>query len=246
MNNKPYYILNCPCYAVTEANIEQSILSIAEQKQAGYAVAINAEKIHRFNQNKALRETISHAVFPYPDGAGAVLGLKLIHNASSEKINMPIRALETADKHRLQVFIVGAKPETHDAAMSIIKQRYPSIQLVGNLHGYHDQEDIKDAIIQAQPQLVMVAMGSPRQEHFAASLVPRLDSGFVIGCGGALDIIAGKLKRAPEFWINNNLEWLYRLLQEPWRWRRQLFLPVFYSRLLKSVVAIRLLGKSAT
>jgi N-acetylglucosaminyldiphosphoundecaprenol N-acetyl-beta-D-mannosaminyltransferase len=243
---RPYAIFDCPCYPVTEANIDEAILSMVERDQAGYAVAINAEKIHRFQEDNVLRQTINNALFPYPDGAGAVLGLKLLHKMSSEKINMPIRALETANKHRLKVFIVGAKPDTHNEAIGIIQQRYPDIELVGNMHGYHDKDDIKQAIIKTGPQLIMLALGSPRQEHFAASLVPELAHGFVIGCGGALDIIAGRLKRAPEFWINNNLEWLYRLIQEPWRWRRQMFLPVFYLRLLKIALKTRLFGKAAS
>ena len=76
-------------------------------------------------------------------------------------------------------------------------------------------------------------MGTPMQEKFAMKLAQSGIDTFCVGCGGAFDILAGRLKRAPAFMVNNNLEWLYRLYKEPFRWRRQLVLPLFLMRLLK-------------
>lgn len=236
-------IMGCPCYPITESNIEETLIAQVNSPEFGYAVAINAEKIYRFRQLPELRETVENASFPYPDGAGAVIALRTMYGERSEKINMPIRALETANKHGLNVFIAGAKQDTHDEAVAVIKARYPNIHIVGHLHGYHSEDELIEAIAKAQPQLVMLALGSPKQEHFAAKLKNVLPSGFAVGCGGALDILAGKLKRAPEFWINNHLEWFYRLQQEPWRWRRQLFLPVFFVKLALTIVKCKLTGK---
>lgn len=240
MSLSPYQLMRCPCYAVTEQNIADYIMQFVQADKAGYAVAINAEKIYRFLENETLNTTINGSVFPYPDGAGAVLGLKLLHSAKSEKINMPIRALETANANGLKVFIAGAKAEVHEQGVAVIKDRYPNINVVGHMHGYHSDEEIADAIVAAEPNLVMLALGSPKQEFFAAKLTQRLPRGFIIGCGGALDILAGRLNRAPEFWINNNLEWLYRLQQEPWRWRRQVFLPVFFMKLFGAFIKQKL------
>lgn len=234
------HIMQCPCFPVAEDTVEAHIMHFVQHDMAGYAVAINAEKILKYTSNTALKEVIDHSLYPYPDGAGAVLGLRWLYGFQSEKINMPIRALETAHNNQLKVFIVGAKPEAHEAGVKIITTRYPQIELVGNMHGYHDEADIIAAITKAQPQLILLALGSPRQEIFAHKLINTTQSGLAIGCGGALDILAGNLKRAPEFWINNNIEWLYRLIQEPWRWRRQLFLPLFMLKLLGATVKARL------
>ena len=225
-------IMGCPCFSVSEDTLEQHLMHFVDSNICGYSVAINAEKIQKYKKDIELKKIIDSSIYPYPDGAGAVLGIKWLHKLRSEKINMPIRALQIANKNRLKVFIIGAKAEVHDKGVDIMKDRYPDITIVGSMHGYNNEEDIISAVCKAKPQFIMLAMGSPRQEIFANKLIKVTQSGFAIGCGGALDILAGKLKRAPEFYINNNLEWLYRLVQEPWRWKRQLFLPVFLSKLI--------------
>lgn len=232
-------ILDCPCYPVTEDEARLKIKEFVDKQSTGYSVAINAEKLSKYKEDTKLREIIDNSLYPYPDGAGAVIGAKWLHKKHSAKINFPIMTLEECNKHGWALFIVGAKEETHNKAIEIIKQRYPNINLVGNMHGYHDQQDIIDTIAKIKPQVVMIAMGSPRQEYFAHKLTNQVSNVFATGCGGALDIIAGNLKRAPEFYINNNLEWLYRLVQEPWRWKRQLVLPVYFSKLFKA----KLFGK---
>lgn len=225
-------IMGCPCFAVSEDTLEQQLMHFIDNDTCGYSVAINAEKIQKYKKDSKLKEVIDGSIYPYPDGAGAVLGIKWLHNLASEKINMPIRTLEMANNNNLKVFIIGAKEHIHNQGVLIIKDRYPNINIVGNMHGYNSEEDIIAAVKEAEPQLIMLAMGSPRQEIFAKKLIKETKSGFAVGCGGALDILAGHLKRAPEFWINNNVEWLYRLIQEPWRWKRQLFLPVFLVKLI--------------
>lgn len=225
-------LMECPCFAVSEDTLEQQLMHFVDNNVYGYSVAINAEKIHKYKTNNELKRVIDSSIYPYPDGAGAVLAIKWLHNLSSEKINMPIRVLEVANKNKLKVFIIGAKENVHNKGLAIIKERYPNIIIVGNMHGYNDEDTIISAVAHAKPQIIMLAMGSPRQEIFANKLISVTKIGFAIGCGGALDILAGELKRAPEFYINNNLEWLYRLVQEPWRWKRQLFLPLFLSKLI--------------
>jgi len=240
-NLQKVFMMDCPCFAVSEDTLEEQLLHFINNDICGYSVAINAEKIQKYKSNPKLRNVIDSSIYPYPDGAGAVLGIKWLHRLPSEKINMPIRVLEIANKNSLTVFIVGAKEVVHNKGIDIIKERYPNIKLIGNMHGYHSEEDIITAITQAKPQVIMLAMGSPRQEIFANKLIKQCCHGFAVGCGGALDILAGELKRAPEFYINNNLEWLYRLVQEPWRWKRQLFLPVFFTKLLILRVSTKIL-----
>lgn len=227
-------IMGCPCASIDERSIFDFLSSNIGCK--GYTVAINAEKILKYQSDIELQNIINGSLLPYPDGAGAVIGLKWLHSLHSEKINMPILSLEYANQNNVKTFIVGASDEVHDAAIQVIGERYPNIDLVGNMHGFISKELIVDHISTARPALILLALGSPRQEKFAAELLESIDSGLIIGCGGALDIIAGKIKRAPKFWIDNNMEWAYRVIQEPWRLRRQLFLPKFLLGLLAEVV----------
>jgi N-acetylglucosaminyldiphosphoundecaprenol N-acetyl-beta-D-mannosaminyltransferase len=240
MDSKISHILGCPCYNVDDKRAMARLRGLIERGATGYTVAINAEKIARFQKDDALRSIIMDSIFPYPDGAGAVLGLKWLHGIRAEKINMPIRALESADQGALRTFIIGAKEVNHDLAIQTVTERYPNIDLVGHLHGYHSKDVMINAVAEARPQLILIAMGSPRQELFAAELIKSCGFGLAIGCGGALDILAGNVKRAPAFMVDNNLEWLYRLCKEPWRYRRQLFLPMFLLRLIGVALAKKL------
>ncbi len=240
MNNRLSEVLGCPCYGFDEKTAVERIITLINAGEPGYTVAINAEKIQRFHRDAELNSIVSNSIFPYPDGAGAVLGLKWLHGVTAEKINMPIRALEAADQAGLRTFVIGAGEANHNLAIETVIERYPNIDLVGHLHGYHGQQDMIDAVKRTKPQLILIAMGSPRQELFAADLIEYCGFGLAVGCGGALDILSGNVQRAPDFMVNNNLEWLYRLVKEPWRYRRQLFLPIFLFRLVGVVIVRKL------
>ncbi len=232
MQRQRYKILGCPCVGMRESDAIEQIVSFVRSNKAGYTVAINAEKIWRYQFDRELRSVIDKSILPYPDGAGAVLALNWLHDIYSEKVNMPVKALEAADRYALKTFIVGANETNHELAVRKIKQTYPTISLVGHLHGYHEKAFILDNITSCDPQVILIAMGSPKQEILAAELISVSRSGLVVGCGGALDILSGDMDRAPLFMVKNNLEWLYRLWKQPSRISRQLFLPVFMLRLI--------------
>jgi N-acetylglucosaminyldiphosphoundecaprenol N-acetyl-beta-D-mannosaminyltransferase len=99
-----------------------------------------------------------------------------------------------------------------------------------------------EAVNSAHPDIVLVALGSPRQEIFASKLVKHVPGVFAVGCGGALDVLAGKVRRAPRFMVEHKLEWLYRLWKEPSRWRRQIVLPIFFIELAIAALRARLIG----
>ncbi len=240
MTAERYEIMGCPCIAMTESDAIALILEMIEEKKTGYTVAINAEKIERYRMDSEFESIIDNSLLPYPDGAGAVLGLKWLHGLSAEKVNMPVKALEAANQVGLRTFIIGATEFVHDRAIENIIASYEHINLVGHMHGFHPRESMIEELIKVKPQLILISMGSPLQEIIAAELISRSDFGLVIGCGGALDILAGAAVRAPKFMIVNNLEWLYRLVKQPRRLRRQLFLPVFLLRLIFQALCLKL------
>jgi N-acetylglucosaminyldiphosphoundecaprenol N-acetyl-beta-D-mannosaminyltransferase len=234
-------LLGCPCVSLDSDESAIDLVSLLlEGGDSGYSVAINAEKIMMYRTRTDIRVTIDQSALPYPDGTGAVLALRWLHGLKARKINMPIAVLRGADRARWRVFILGASEEVNRQACHEIESRFPGINLVGRLHGFTSDDQKIAAIKSATPQLVLVALGSPRQELFATRLVSQAPGLFVVGCGGALNILAGTVKRAPAFMVDHGLEWLYRLYKEPRRWRRQLMLPVFLARLAVEVVRVRL------
>ena len=186
-----------------------------------------------------MREVIDGATLPVADGAGAVIGLRLLHGVRSAKIDLPRVLLEAAQDAGWGLFVGGASEASNGGAVKEIVRRYPAMQIVGCADGYVPEAELIAAVAAARPQIMLLAMGSPRQELVAKRIIDVVPGVFIVGCGGALDILAGKLKRAPRFMVENNLEWLYRLAKEPSRWRRQLVLPRYMLRLLREIGSAR-------
>lgn len=225
--------LGCPCIPLDSLDdAHRQITDLVNTGVCGYSVAINAEKIMLHKRDPGLCEAIEQSSFPYPDGAGAVLALKWLYGKRSIKLDMPKVALYLANANGWRLFVLGSREEVNRDACDAIRQRYPNIQIVGRLNGYESEERILQSLKDASPQLAMVALGSPKQELFACRVKSALNHTFMVGCGGALDVLAGRARRAPDFMVNNNLEWLYRLYKEPSRWRRQLKLVNFIVYLM--------------
>jgi N-acetylglucosaminyldiphosphoundecaprenol N-acetyl-beta-D-mannosaminyltransferase len=232
---KKYEILNVPCFRVTSKDeIKNYIIKLIENKIGGYSVAINAEKIMMYSKDEEIKKIIDNSILPIPDGAGAVLGFKFLYKLYCIKVDLPRLILEIANENKYKLFILGAKEEVNKKAVENIKKLYPFIEIVGRHNGYFDDEKKIISILKnTQPQIVLVALGSPRQEKFAAKIKEFLPNTLFVGCGGALDVLAGRVKRAPTFFQENHFEWLYRLMKEPKRIKRQKVLPVFLLKLMK-------------
>jgi N-acetylglucosaminyldiphosphoundecaprenol N-acetyl-beta-D-mannosaminyltransferase len=185
-----------------------------------------------YRRDAKLYEVIEESSFPFTDGAGAVLALKYLYGERSMKLDLPKTALDLANTNKWKLFVLGSQEEVNKTAFERIQRLYPDIQLVGRLNGFESEEEMLRCIKMASPQLVLIGLGSPKQEFLCYRMRKDLDGTFMIGCGGALDVLAGKSKRAPNFMINNNLEWLYRLYKQPSRWRRQLRLVEFLAKVI--------------
>lgn len=232
---QPYPIINCPCYNVTSVkDVEDFILNQIESKRGGYTAAINALKIVKYNKDTETQEVIDNALIQTPDGFGAQLAFKVLHSQTIIKLDLPGLALDVANKHQLRMFLFGTTEENNEAAVNKVKRLYPKIDIVGRNNGFFKSlVDIEKKLEDTKPQLVMISLGSPKQEIISAELNKKFPEIIFVGSGGRLDILAGKLNRAPQFYINNNLEWLYRLIKEPKRFKSQLGLITFIFRLYK-------------
>lgn len=127
-------------------------------------------------------------------------------------------------------YIIGAKQEVIEQAIAKLKEEYKGINIVGFRNGYIKTDEEKETLIEdittKRPDIVFVAMGSPKQEYLMQEIQKRYQAIFQ-GLGGSLDVYTGNVKRAPKWWLDHNLEFAYRLLKEPKRIKRQIYLLKF-------------------
>ena len=215
--------LNGVNVAVFESSSE--LLDWTENNNA-IMVAVNAEKI--LHAESELRDIINSNL-GYIDGAGPMLALKRKGIRNIVKIAGCELWLRIAHRYhnRKSFYLVGASAEIITETILKLRQEFPGINIVGFHDGYLTSESLKQAVIDdvvtLKPDIVFVAMGSPKQEYFMEELQKRHHALYV-ALGGSFDVYTGKVKRAPRWWIDHNLEFAYRLFKQPKRIRRQIHL----------------------
>jgi UDP-N-acetyl-D-mannosaminouronate:lipid I N-acetyl-D-mannosaminouronosyltransferase len=190
---------------------------------AGAAVAINPEKVMKARQDPAIQAMLNSAELRYADGMGVVKVMR-------QKLGKPVQRVpgcETwqaimarAASKKVPVFLIGAKPEV--LAQTRQKLEAIGVPVVGAVDGYFkDAPALIAQVVQSGARIVTVAMGSPKQEQFIALAKQSLPDAYFMGVGGTYDVFTGNVKRAPELWCKLNLEWAYRLIDQPSRITRQ-------------------------
>ncbi|MEB3305623.1 MAG: WecB/TagA/CpsF family glycosyltransferase [Cyanobacteriota bacterium] len=205
-------------------------------KGGGQIVTLNAEMTMAALADPALEGAIRGADLVIPDGAGVVwaLGRQGIRVRRAPGIELARNLLNHAATHGWRVALVGSSPPVLEQVCYRLKAEIPGLQLVMTIHGYNDPEawpELEQRLLSMHPDLVLVALGVPRQELWVQRLPHPLE-GIWMGVGGSFDVWAGTKKRAPLWMGMIHLEWLYRLIQEPSRWRRMLALPAFMGAVL--------------
>lgn len=205
------------------ANIEKKCL-----------VAINAEKIIHANDHTRLFINLN---IGYTDGYGAVWAMK--RNGFSETVKIAgVELWQLIIKKYCQeksFYLIGGTDEVINDTVEKLKNEYPGIMILGHRNGYIRNDFERDAVIQAvkklKPDIVFVAMGSPKQELLMQDM-QAVHPALYQGLGGSFDVYIGKVERAPHWWVKHNLEWAYRLIRQPQRIRRQIHLIRFFYLLL--------------
>lgn len=197
-------------------------------------IAINAEKI--IHATDSMRSLINQNI-GYSDGAGAVKALQRYGMADATKLpgcELWLKVIEHYVPLHKSFYLVGAKQEVIETVVAKLQKEYPGIRIVGYRNGYlkdaNDQAALADDIAAKRPDVVFVAMGSPKQEYLMESLRQR-HAAWYQGLGGSFNVYAGYVKRAPQWWVNHNMEYAYRLMKEPSRIKRQMHLVKFYFQL---------------
>lgn len=231
-NSQTFSVLNLPVHLLDDyvGWLYQRLVA----KMGTHVVTLNAEMAILTQTDTTLASIIQDADLVIPDGAGVILymglrGLKHRRCPGIELAEALLYRLEN-DRQSYSVCFFGGSPGVSDRAASIWRSRLPSLQLMTQ-HGYlstQEQQQWQQTLKEKQPQLIFVGLGVPRQELWIQKHRYLCPNAIWIGVGGSFDIWSGTKARAPLWLRNNNLEWSYRLYQEPQRWRRMLALPKFF------------------
>ena len=206
----------------------------AMDTRAGVMVATaNAEMLMRATHDEELRRILNASALVVPDGAGTVWAARHLGHAMPERVagyDLAQELLRCAPAEGRRVYFFGSAPGVAEKAKAKAEQLYPGIEIVGVRNGFFSPADNAAIIAEiraARPDLLLVALGVPKQEKWIAAHLAALDVPVAIGVGGTLDVMAGVMKRAPYWMQRAKLEWLFRGLMQPKRAGRLLALPKF-------------------
>lgn len=200
------------------------------QARKGILVAINAEKIlHATQQTK---EIINRNI-GYCDGYGAVMALRKL---GVDAVKIPgcelwLKIIQEWNKEGRSFYLVGSRSEVIEETVAKLRKDYPQIVIAGYRDGYIRSEQERELLLsdieEKKPDVVFVAMGSPKQELLMEEMYKRHPAVYQ-GLGGSFDVYTGKVERAPQWWVRHNLEWAFRLIKQPSRIKRQIHLVRFW------------------
>ncbi|HML37045.1 MAG TPA: WecB/TagA/CpsF family glycosyltransferase [Bacillota bacterium] len=245
-SDKRIKILDVPVDMVDEKEALEIFRELMKTEKCSQIVTPNSEIIVNASRNPELKRIIEQADLVIPDGIGLVYASKIMGAPLRERVtgidflNGILAYLEETGQ---SVFFLGSRPGEGggpgvvELAAEKMRERYKGLAVVGTHHGYFkeaDEEAVIKAVNDSGADFLCVAMGSPRQEKLVFDHREELKVKCAIGVGGSLDVWAGTLKRAPEFYRNHGLEWLYRLIQEPSRYKRMAALPLFMIKVFVS------------
>lgn len=226
-------ILGVDVDAVTMAEAVD-VVRRAMDTRAGVMVATaNAEMLMRATHDDELRHILNASALVVPDGAGTVWAARHLGHAMPERVagyDLAQELLRCAPAEGRRVYFFGSAPGVAEKAKAKAEQLYPGIEIVGVRNGFFSPADNAAIIAEiraARPDLLLVALGVPKQEKWIAAHLAALDVPVAIGVGGTLDVMAGVMKRAPHWMQKAKLEWLFRGLMQPKRAGRLLALPKF-------------------
>lgn len=216
---------------VTMQEALEKAQEILRGNEAAYCVTPNAEMAYEALHDEAFCALLNEAALVLPDGAGVILGAKILKTPLKQKvagIEFAQNLLPILEAEGKRLFLFGSKPSIAETAAENLRKKYPKLCICGTADGYFREEAaVVQTIRAAQPDVVFVCLGAPKQEYFMRAHKDELGARLLIGLGGTLDNFAGTVRRAPKWMIRLQLEWLYRLVKEPRRIGRMMRLPKF-------------------
>lgn len=196
-----------------------------KDKKGAQVVTINPEMFETAKKNEEFKNIVSTAEFVVPDGVGVKLALKLkgINQPTIPGVELSEALIDYCAKNGLNIALIGTKEDILQDAVSNLRKKYENLKISYSRNGFFTSEEenkIISEISQSSPSLVLVALGSPKQELFIKKCREQLKESVFIGVGGSFDVWANRVERAPLIFRKLWLEWLYRTIKEPKRFKR--------------------------
>ncbi|EME1037849.1 WecB/TagA/CpsF family glycosyltransferase [Listeria monocytogenes] len=235
MNKQEISILNIPFYNTTQAGFVEELYTLAKDGERRFVVTANPEIVMHARTDKEFKAILRQADYIVPDGIGIIMASEKLGEPLTERVTGYDTMVGLLNKP-LRCYFLGAKPEISKVVESKVSEKFPQAVVCGVHHGYFDvleSEMIAKEILLAKPDVIFVALGSPAQEKWILSQIANFEKGIFIGVGGSFDVLTDNVKRAPKIWIKLRLEWVYRLLSNPSRWRRFFAIPQFMLAIRK-------------
>lgn len=226
----------------SKLSMDETVSYLTEAIEEGrltHVITANPIMVMAALDNPEFARVMKKADIIVPDGAGVVWAAKVGGDPVAERVtgfDLMHRLLEQGEKRRWRAYLLGTTQEIIEAAAEKLQLQYPQVRIVGVRNGFFgpdEDEAIVEEIRELKPHLLFVARGMEK-EAWNAEFKERLGVPFIMGVGGSFDVVSGKLKRAPVPFQKLKLEWLYRLLQEPSRYKRMLALPKFVVKVLRN------------
>lgn len=223
-----------------DAALERIERGLSERRRA-FVITANPEFVMLARRDAAVARAAREAQHVVPDGIGLILAARLLRRSLPGRARgreIVARLAEVAARHGLSLFLLGAREGVAASAADELRRRVVGLRIAGTFAGRPDESE-DDAIVArvnaALPDVLLVAYGMPQQELWIARNIGRLQAQVkvLVGVGGAFDYLAGEVPLPPEWMARGGMEWLWRLIRQPWRWRRQLALPAFFFLVLR-------------
>lgn len=222
-------VLGCPVDSLDMDATVRRCLELIQADPPARQVSVNAAKVLQCASDPDLARFVAGSDLVNADGQAVVWASRVLGRPLPERIagiDLMLELLRKCEERGMSVYILGAEERVLAKALGRLRQTFPRLRIAGAQHGYFtDQEEVGVAALirGVAPDVLFVAMSSPRKEELIGRRLPELGARFVMGVGGAIDVIAGEQRRAPRWVQRLGLEWAARLIQEPRRlWRRYL------------------------
>jgi len=235
----PLKILGSRVDPLTSQEALQKIETFFTSDRPHHVITGNTLMLLQAQEDIGLRRILDEAALVVPESSGILWASRVMHAPLKEftpGIDLMLAICRMATEKGHPVFLLGAAPGVVEGAGRALQNQFPGLKIIGMRNGYFtmaEEPAVIDAIRVAQPAVLFVGMGMPAQEKWISGHLEALGVPVVMGVGGSFDVLSGHLRRAPPFMRGAGIEWLYRLFQEPWRWRRIAQLPVFASKVLQ-------------
>lgn len=232
MKHKKVSVLGVAFDNKTKETFLEELMERIDHNKKSFVVTANPEIVMYAKKDPFYMSLIKEADYIIADGIGIIKGSKILGTPIIERVagyDLMLALLEEANIKGSRVYLLGAKEEVLQNTVKKVHELYPSINLVGARNGYFDFSDasVIESVQTTRPDMVFVAIGYPRQEQWIQQYLTTASKGLLMGVGGSFDVLSGKSKRAPKIFIQLNIEWLYRLIKQPFRLKRMMALPQF-------------------